>query len=99
MDASAKLSPELRKTPKRIPALIVTQRVVTVSRTSRDSILGAASSLEASTAARRPKPSGALRRATVSSPRRPGVHVGLHAVCRHHEADPKRGHAPLRAIG
>ena len=75
-----------------IPARIVTQRVVTVSRTRRCSMRGAASSLEASAAARRPNPSGGLRRATVMlPPARVGraVHVGLHALCRQAAAYPE----------
>src|SRR6478609_8235639 len=47
-----------------MPARMVTQRVVTVRRTSRFSIRGAAASLDASAAARRPIPSDGLRRAT-----------------------------------
>ena len=49
---------------------MVTQRVVIVSRTRRSSIRGAASSLDASAAARRPNPSDGLRRATERSSRR-----------------------------
>ena len=80
---------------------MVTHRVVTVSRTRRASIRGAASSLEASTAARRPKPSGAVRRGTVSSPRAPapGVHVGQHALCRQNEAYPEGALRPGSTSG
>ena len=91
--------PECRSTPKMKPAPIVTQRVVTVRRRSRDSMRGAASSLEASAAARRPNPSGGLRRATAGSSRRrcrADLHGG-YALSRHPEAYPEGARAECRS--
>ena len=79
-----------------IPAQIVTQRVVIVSRTRRCSSRGAASSLEASAAARRPNPSGGLRRAKAVSSHRRDAGLFTSGVTRY-VGMPKRILSPLRS--
>ena len=77
-----------------IPATIVIQRVAIVSRTSRVSRRVPASSVDARAAARRPKPSGALRRDTIELVGTPGLRgpaTQPHRSSRQAEAYPEAG--------